>query len=419
MNNDGIIRDYGWGILEMKIAACYLVGFPLVYFDEPVDKNNVINLVETDIKKVFPKPLQVINYKSHLAYEFYLLKPLTVSIVTEKNNKTDESELKQLGINYFTDDLNNFDLNSRTKFIISSRKIPDNELKWNNIRQIEFLKKSFSSLLSEKVRASIILKWQQQMFFEEGQTFDIYNKVNLNLENTDTLTSDQEEILKGNNLIVIDSHANGHKNMSFIELKNQGYIYYSTSCNKDLYDLPPIGNLDDLKWYEIEAIFTHVAILDERIQKEVNESKGFIHSLSKRDLLELRGIFIPENKGGIDAFNLEKLVFGEKVNTSTVESLEKIIENYMQKYHYVVLHFSILEKMANIKEKKIELYYQEMIKKVNRKNHYLILTSGKGTPSTLPEGTYFISFTSLERTIRSLSKIELVQHLNALRIHSK
>ena len=91
----------------------------------------------------------------------------------------------------------------------------------------------------------------------------------------------------------------------------------------------------------------------------------------------------------------------------------------MDQYHYTVLHFTILEKMAELTGKKVGEYYHKLTKNRKKTDHYLILTSGKGIPSNLPGSSYFINFSTLKYDINILSKVGLVQHLNAVRIHHK
>ncbi len=412
LNSEGAVRDYGWGILEMKIAACYLIGLPLMFFDEPVNKKNVIDLSKKEVKKVFPRPLEVVNCENHLAYVFYLRKPETFYVITSEKPKN-EDDFQKVGINFSGND-EDTDLNTCAKFIIKSTKEESCPLKLNNIRQINFIDEDFASLLNEEKRKEIILNWQKRMFSINGHFLDKYKKIDLPSE--DNNIDSQAE-----NLIIIDSHGNEHKEKDFSKIKSKGYFYYSTLCSKDNLDIPS-GKLEDLKWEEIEAIFTKVAVLDERIQNKVNEAQNYIHNLSKRDLLELRGIFVPplpENEQDENAFDLRSFIYGNQGGAANVDRLETIIKSFMKDYHYVVLHFSILEKMAEMKNVKLSDYYNDLVNKVQVEYHYLILTSGKGTPSTLPEGAYFISFSSVERAVNSLSKIELIQHLNALRIYHK
>ncbi len=416
LDDDGVVRDYGWGILEMKIAACYLMGLPLMYFDEPVNEKNEIDLSKKKTGKIFPKPLDVINYQQHLAYVFYLLKPETFLVIADEKSKKDESDLQKVGVNFFTGEKQDIDMNVRAKFIIDTRVNASDSCKLNNIREIDFFKGDFSALLKEGERKRIILEWQQKMFLNDGQTFDDFTKIDLNNISDKKKPTDNSN---NKNLIMVDQHGDVHKSMDFSKLRKQGYFYYSTGCRKDKHDIP-LGELKNLKWEEIEAIFTKVAVLDERIQDKANAAQHYIHQLSKRDLLELRGVYVPKLHGEeTDAFDLRSLVFGNSVKDKNIDILEHIIEKFMKEYHYVVLHFSVLEKMAEKKKKKLATYYDSLVKKTQVRDHYLILTSGKGTPPTLPEGAYFISFASLERAVRNLSKVELVQHLNALRVHHK
>ena len=414
LDNNGSVRDYGWGILEMKIAACYLIGLPLMYFDEPANSKGEVDLSKKEVKKVFPKPLDVMNYENHLAYRFYLLKPETF-LVIGNDIPSNETEFQKVGITFSKGNEPNTGIDTRAKFIIDTRNNHGSDtLKSNNVRQMHFSKEEISSLLKEDNRKKIISEWQQKMFLNNGQTFTDFTKIDLSSNG-----KIQVEKYKGNgNLIMIDSHGNGHQGMEFTTLKQQGYLYYSTSCSKDKYDIP-MGKFKDLKWEQVEAIFTKVAILDERIQNKADEEQKYIQQLTRRDLLELRGVFVPKLVGEApEAFNLRNFVFGNDVKQQHVTSLENIIKGFMSENHYVVLHFSILEKMAEIKKQELDTYYHNLAT-TKAPGHYLVLTSGKGTPSTLPEGAYFINFASLERAVKNLSKVELVQHLNALRAHHK
>jgi len=418
LNEEGVVRKYGWGILEMKIAAFYLMGLPLMYFDEPVNYKNEIDLSKKEIKQIFPNPFKVVNYKKHLAYEFYLRKPETFCVVNGIKPKN-ESKYQDAGVTFCSGDDKDIISNTRAKFIINNHDATCNSHKCYNIRQIDFFDGNLSNLLDKSKQHDIILTWLQKMFLEKEQSIYNFKKEDFNQDAEKSLAKETINKLKDKNLIVIDSHGNGHSELNFQQLKKQGYFYYSTKHSKDNYDIP-IEELDKLRWEELEAIFTKVAVLDERIQNKVNEAQNYIHKLSKRDLLELRGVFIPGLTGDEEkSFDLRSFVFGNGINKEKVKSLESIIKEFLEEYHYVVLHFSILEKMAEIMKKNLVNYHNQLIKGLTIQDHYLVLTSGKGTPPTLPEGSYFINLSSLARAINNLSKVELVQHLNALKIYHK
>ena len=112
---------------------------------------------------------------------------------------------------------------------------------------------------------------------------------------------------------------------------------------------------------------------------------------------------------------------------------------------YVVVHFSGIEAIANrlsyeeIEDMRkqvsehtgivydelktpanIDIVYSYLVKcalQLPKKNKYLILTSGKGTPKTLPNHSFFINLNNIENLVKSKNKTKLdfVRTLQSIR----
>ena len=100
--------------------------------------------------------------------------------------------------------------------------------------------------------------------------------------------------------------------------------------------------------------------------------------------------------------------------------------------HYVVLHLSgfetIITDSSEYLKSRIPGYTYSTIaeafwyllsskvlgKHIKDKSKYLVLTSGKGTPKTLPDNSYFVSLGNLEFALKR-NKFELVKLLNSIR----
>lgn len=116
INDDGSINQEGWGIKEMRISAAWLRGIEPKEVQNPFISPPLLNPIKTDI--------------GGIGYEFYLLKPLDVLIMTNDSN-VKENHSKGIYIKKTIKDLDDLvkNVGLRHKFVIFDRP-NENVEKW-------------------------------------------------------------------------------------------------------------------------------------------------------------------------------------------------------------------------------------------------------------------------------------------------
>lgn len=178
-------------------------------------------------------------------------------------------------------------------------------------------------------------------------------------------------------------------------------------------------NIRDAAYYFlVKGCNTNIAIVDERVQKVLNDEA-----------------FVAENKRGIDGnfkYSYQDIFKGIKIfvpeegkinlnqtglNTKRKEML-KWIKTKTKTCHYLIIHFGIIESLR-IGKKGIEQVKSEIKKLCNKNNCKLVITSGRGfTKDVASLNEYFLSYSSLSNLVldkNNRSKAHLVSVLNALR----
>jgi len=141
---DNLLREEGWGLLEMKSAAAYLSGLSLDYIDSKYEKDNHINVNGA----IFPYPLEASFYDKNLkptesdktkniGFRFYL--PKTKFCLIDKAPPINELEHRKLGVEYGSK------AGGRHKFYISDN--PEQAKQFINQRFVKL--NSFSDLIKD------------------------------------------------------------------------------------------------------------------------------------------------------------------------------------------------------------------------------------------------------------------------------
>ncbi len=448
LNEDLTIRETGWGIMEMKIAAAYLIGLPLELFESfsEVGRGN------------FPSPFIEASEKVNsdglykIKYTFYLLK--TKIALIEKNEDWHYNEITLPQGFDWLDETDKKKEKKRHEFLIrKANSTQVSKLKSSNIKQV-FLDSSETILdyLEEKEENIIHNKWLES--FHKGMS----DSQEIQLRAYNRLSECPIEL---KNLCVIDDHGKWYlsKNtypdltkLFYYEKLNNPDNKLTRFIKTDEYKKPYIINT--IKDRLIESILTNVAVLDERVQEYSETTKDKeLANFKLHTLYGLKRIFIPLrltssnqediafDKWEIDDFSgkkcsLNELMYGKEKNStaSKFEFLVKLLEYYFvqKNCHYVVLHLSGFETIVNDSSKylksKISGYTGAALdeafwyllgpkvlgKYIKDKSKYLVLTSGKGTPKTLPHNSYFVSLGNLEFALKR-NKYELVKLLNSIR----
>lgn len=421
-----------WGLKEMKIFASFLIGYPL--YEISIEKNKNDGYSEFNEVKFPFSPINVEieeadDSKYKIKHIFYLKKEKFATVYLDKKHEEHKNikRFVEAGFDFRFDDKRIF--HSSSKFIIG---LKDNEgelfetRKSFNFRLVNFEFNIESD--PDTVRKEIENKWIRDIRFKTKAIFCEGEILNL----IDNQLIDNEP----QPLAVIDNHFEELKKKindqeDFELYKEYNYLEEHTT-NRSNCIRKYRGN-EIPNYLKLEAINTKIAIIDERIQDYIDNGElssnltlsesNKLEGIKLKDFFKLKGIytlednlnnyFYPEEKGDTGDLNdfIEKLKDPKKP---------------FKECDYIIIHFSGFEKLAerdpdfkDIESNKNELVkkaYEKILKELEIKNtnRFIVFTSGK-TPPTLPKGSLFISYSTLNRVLRDKSKIELVDVLNSIR----
>ena len=420
LTDSGEVDSKAWGIKEIKIQAAYLIGLAIENLND-----------DKDIFRLrFPKK-DWYNVKHNndgkLEHNLYLKKEKKALVVVEdedleKELNTCENNDKGLYYKY----LNNLSdwhkgIDRDFEYIIfhkNHQPLIPNEKKAYKSRNFKIL--ITDELFKKEGVASLNKGWVREFYLEDADFNYFKKRVN------------SGEVLFG------DSH--------FLDVKEDNNKWEEIEYYEALKD----KYVNDFE--KKLCVNTRIAILDERIQEYVckNKNNNFNNEdVFERDIFEKKGIVIP-NLELLDLYNLfypSEVESNDTNSNNDFKEFNKLLCDYFyeEKMDYVVVHFSGLEAIANrLSDKEIKdmreqvsnhtgIAYDELKKPANievvysylvkctlqlpKRNKYLILTSGKGTPKTLPNHSFFINLNNIEHLVKSKNKTKLdfVKTLQSIR----
>jgi hypothetical protein len=411
LDTKGKLRQNDWGLLEMKICAAYLRKFPLI---------------DLDILSTAPRLFNIaLDEDLNIGYELYLLKPKLACVITKNYspNETDLAALNKKGVNVeMLSSLGNVDelftygkLQTRNGvkhqvshqyLIVEKGLIPESQVKSNQLF-FEMTIDEIHKLLVEKDIERHILDWLTSNDRREVVCLLDEHRIS----GTRVLNNPTIKTLAGKVVL----HRHGDKQFEGLDLKNYPdklfyYEPYSTqtatgrllSQNPSLADNQASVILDEFNL----AAKLKVGMLDERIQSEACKEEG-----KKRIILNGMKVFIPDEK----TINLNSNSFRGGIATQITDWIK------IQKYNcdYIIIHQGIIEKTIGSTDVKmieafINNFYTSEIK--NKIKAELIIISGRGKPSNLPKGIFYLPYSLINQYINTyLSKIYLYKLLKSAR----
>jgi hypothetical protein len=433
INADGTEKSDGWGLLEMRICAAYLIGLPIEEYQ--YDENETV--YQDSQGKKYPMHFIDVdkvkgeNGKYYLCHYLYLRKPKFATVWLEKkdyetiHNEKNETRLKELSDNGFTIKKigEEKEHNSPSKFILGDETSEKTEPHYN----FRVLDKRISyDLISQdinEIKEAVANEWIQANAYPIDELF--YYDFN-NDENTLAIKkwNDNQLIFESSyegpamptknlsKVALLDNHfgyfkklVGGYDGGNVLEYLKSKFSYLENNSSKN----ESRKAFSEAKKYEVlECLNTSVTIFDERIQKhllntEAANSGGWF---TLKEINELKGIYTAD-------FSLKEF-FYESV--STMEELIKHLEESFNKSKYIVLHFSGFEKVVERSELTIDEANIKLYDLTKGKPNYIIFTSGKGIPKTLPKKCFFIPYSTLKVLIEKKPKFDLITALNSIRL---
>ncbi|MCP9769405.1 hypothetical protein EGI22_15995 [Lacihabitans sp. LS3-19] len=444
LNNDYSIRQEGWGIFEMKVCAAYLVDFPLDYIDNVVKDS----FVEISEKGKF-HPLLTPNYYSlddnsykisqdeltNLGFRIYLKRPKRIFIDEDllpsfKGKNIGKGillgKISDVSKSFFnTYDLvlahkikaQYLDTNQRLLFVDDSTYAFEYENHKGHKSSFIFSVWLQKVIDDDRIKSLSEILWvnylKQKQYKIKHSDFKI-------ARNEDRLKKikEQNPDIQPHQLIIIDGHGRdvvsigkkNHENLkSFLWYIPEDFQIRQTWFT----NVFPSGDFDfnynfQEKLYLTETLNIHIGIFDERVQFETLTEYRNNTQLTIADLLDLSGIHILSNK-------IWDLV---KISEDNFKELEHLIKESLKTNEYTILHYTIFERLASFNNHgndtaSLTSYYKSLIKDAP---NLFVFCSGRGRPSNLIRGCYYIHLSTLrDLLIRLRSKYHLVQALKSLR----
>lgn len=434
LKDDFNIREGGWGTIEMKIACCYLSGLSLKYIDDDKYKTNAVNN-KLPIIHAFEK--QITSTKSYLGYRFYVQKPKSVLVVdldnTLKVNPNDSlHKLKDNGIDIYSH--NAFERAIERKEIFKHQFI------------VAVAKKEIKDLDNHFNNWHLNKKLPNRCLFVSD--INLINKDLLNLcyrVELDKVNPFNEDSKEDKYLINVKDDftyclPDGWSNSKFLRLKNRGDIEFNfegkfdhhkkTGIKDKLIYNEPYGsisslgiflqNLDDkgkkvTTYFKLlEAIKTKILVIDERVQntlkKEFRLDQNGGHSVLFDDIYKATNIIIPQKKYENFELNLNK-------PQDYIENIKRYIKQQItdNKIDFFIFHFGILEKIIPNGTKENYKLFLDECRVLSKHPIKIVLTSGRGIPSDLPDNEYFCNFSSINYYLTDTvgrSKLHLTELLH-------
>lgn len=450
LQQDNKIRSYSLGLVEMDASAAYLRKRPVEYinhksydihYDEWWSRDTEVNEGDQGKRgtncrhflKAFKKTVEINDEKgdkteSYLGYRFFLHRPAVVLVVTTEleNNKVKRDKLQKEGIwvitpQKFEEELNagkayphEFVLHTDLKDYTSKLNINEQKEK---VKLLEYFKTSLPIRVLEVTKNQLNDLFGTQECITEIQCDDKKLTVKKKLLDTweEFCWKQWDAIIlhldynggvrvypkKGNRSATILDHG---RDNDFQRALKRNHFYVDSLSDNAKKKLPNYnGNFDTYpkEVLEInlcaklklgESIYSKIILIDERVQAH---SKGKAIDIPLKDLYPNIGVIIPPYEGDCE-INLSANTMGIDEGKKIDAFIDKYInaaneeEQLNSKTDFVLIHYSILERIYKSDKVQISEYLKKLSKKVN-----VVVTSGRGEPDGLPKEVRFINLSSV------------------------
>jgi hypothetical protein len=380
------LRTSFLGLMEMEASAAYLRKLDIVEIeneDYSVEYNG--SLSNSSSKKF--NILKAINKDGKLGYRFFVSRPTEILFIGDYSAEVDVNSLLKIGIWFRSE--NSFKSNLEKKFVYNhpfvlyekSEVITSLLNKYqtylpprSRLIDITEKKKDIQDLLGQNANVGAIEEYVWKLLYDSIRPDDIENVCVWQ-----SYQHDEHNQCKSYN-IALTPHAEGWKQR--MEEKESGLAQYleplSSNAQKKLPNFTDTletyiesGITDIVKYKLFESAFTEVLVIDERIQRFTEDyyrAEG--NRISNKQIYDYTNIIIPAWRTiQLDADNF---------TAELIEKIEKFINDHIKSCKFMLVHYSILERMYGsintINEKLIEW----------SKTLRVVVTSGRGKPAELP-----------------------------------
>ena len=429
----GKVRYGGWGVLEMKIAAAYLRMLP----PEGIESDLVGKELDTPL-------LRASNEEGNLCYTFYLPKVKELAILTYREYFTipnlSDKDFANIGIRIFDyKDEKIFDQISGYQFILlvapSQDYLYHHIQKANSISKRIFisgtnrvesniemvpldLKKLFDlveyGIDKVEIEALLWQTWAGELWQKQYPGCKAVLKYGKSEGDIDDYCEPIEQLsgqICEEKKLLFDCHGENRPSNN-----DTNMIYYepfgsSSPSQKQLEDFKIYTNVIKRKiYYElIDAALTKIVVIDERIQRHI------IKNTTHEDTCEYEkmNIFVPgKNICDLNMQSYRTKEFKTNLFESWINEHIQIGENKQEMTIFLVVHLGVIEKLVGTDVINIEKW----ISRYSKKGVSIVVTSGRGKPSNIPQNTLFLHYSVISQyLLENRSKYYLTKILYASR----
>ncbi len=421
---DNKLRTYSLGLVEMDASAAYLRKRDISYinhssydiqYDDSWSRDSELNQGKQDargtncrhflkaFKKTVVKP-ENDETESYLGYRFFLHRPAVVLLVTKILPKN-QDELRKHGIwvtkpDEFQKELQEGKVYTH-EFVVIDASIEFEIVNKNSL--LEYYKTSLPvRILTEEINLSELIKngaaeiekrcwekWEtrkpEPLIRSSHATRSSASQAVFldHLYSTDGSLKDRNEVQgaweknKGAMHLEALSSLAQSKMPQFQRITQNGQCKLEiTTTEKFKCYISHVNEEDMIRRKIQEAILNKVIVVDERIQ-DVAENRDFM-GISYKEIYAKMGVIVPDNSLNLSESSFENI--GKR--------LEEFIDREIGTSDFILIHYSILERMY--KDEELGSKLENWAERIN-----VVITSGRGTPHNLPQSVRFINLSSV------------------------
>ena len=409
------LRTSSLGLLEMEASAAYLRKLDITDIEDDhynIEDNNKISNTQKrlNVLKAFDK-------NGALGYRFFVSKPTEFLFVGEfgisKNQqrklamkgiwvRTEKEFVEQLKFNVvFNHQILAYQetQNINSHIELYPTNLPVRKIKLQNDVEITSLLKTNFSF--ESVEDWIWKQWFEQikLGYESINIFKTYSAANKkhNQQNRYNIALShhiEDEMVLNN---CLQNFKLGNIN-SFDVLSSNAKNKLPGMKGAFVDYLDELKSNDTLKIKLFEASKSKVVVIDERIQKYADSDEKYF-GLTHREIFEYTNVIIP-NKIELASENYSKNV-SQDIEQFVAEQISNNTSAFL------VVHYSILERMYGSKSNQIDVTLKEWAKQTR-----VVVTSGRGKPPDLP--SQFVCYVNLSPILNAFTQVRSKYAINYL-----
>lgn len=412
------LRTSSLGLMEMEASAAYLRKLDIIKIEDEaysVECNGSLRNSSSNELNI----LKAINKDGKLGYRFFVSRPTEMLFIGDYGAEVDINSLLKVGIWFrnessFETDLNKKDFVYNHPFVLYERT-----------EAISYLLEKYQTSLPPETRLIDITEKKKDILdlLVHSATFGAIEEYVWKLLYDSIRPDDIEDVCVWQSYqhgehnhrkmynIALTPHAEGWKQR--VEEKESGLAQYleplSSNAQKRLPNFSDTlesyiesGITNVAKYKLFESAFTTVLVIDERIQRFTEddyESDG--NCISNKLIYDYTNMIIPDR----DILELD----ADNFDAELIENVEKFINDHLNSCKFLLLHYSILERMygsiTTINDKLIE--WSKMLR--------VVVTSGRGKPAGLPSD--HVCFVNLSPVLNVFVEMRSKNAINYL-LHS-